>query len=410
MADAPDVPATFADEPYLSADPPPWAARGLASIVLLLFVVAAIASVIVHVPETVTAAFVLAPIRGTDPVRAFKDGIVTDVRTSEANHISAGEVMFVIASPPIGDRAAEWQSLKAQLSGADARAANNQTRFESEQRARVEEEAAQRARLASLDRTIQKNTEELALAGQLAERQKRIYEEGISSWMDLARLQLEINRLEVEAEQAKADRENTRRTIERLQHEAKAKQSEFQENTRSLEEDTAKARIRTAILDKELAQTGSQLTVAAPCAGSILRLHVQSAGATVREGDLLAELDCEGEKLQAELLLPQDGIALIRQGQPVKLLYDAFPYQRYGVRMATISWVSPASVAEKDGNAFRAFADLKEDTVLVRGQKRPVAAGMGGRARIIVGRRTLVSYAFEPLRQLKESLTGAPNK
>src|SRR5262249_36273895 len=227
--------------------------------------------------------------------------------------------------------------------------ANNQARYESEQKARVEEEAAQRARLASLDRTIQKNTEELALAGQLAERQKRIYEEGISSWMDLARLRLEINRLEGEAEQAKADRENTRRTIERLQHEARAKQSEHQESERSLEEDTAKARIRTAILEKELAQTGNQLTVSAPCAGTVLRLHVQSAGATVREGDLLAELDGAGEKLQAELLPPQDGTALVRQGQPVKLLYNAFPYQRYGVRMATISWVSPAGVAEKDG-------------------------------------------------------------
>jgi len=410
MADPLETPAPLVEEPYLSNDPPPWAARGLASIILLLFAVAALASVIVHVPETVTAAFVLEPIRGTDPVRAFKDGIVTDLRTSEASTLSAGEVMFVIASPPIGDRAAEWESLKAQLAGTDARVANTQARHESEQKARIEEEAAQRARLASLDRTIQKNTEELALAGQLAQRQKKIYEEGISSWMDLARLQLEINRLEVEAEQAKADRENTRRTIERLQHENKAKESEFQESARSLQEDTAKARIRTAILEKELAQTGNQLTVAAPCAGSVLKLYIQSVGATVREGDLLADVDCAGEKLQAELSLPQDGIALVRQGQPVKLLYDAFPYQRYGVRMATISWVSPAGVAEKSGNMFRAFADLKDETVLVRGQKRPVAAGMGGRARIIVGRRSLVSYAFEPLRQLKESLTGAPNK
>jgi membrane fusion protein len=410
MDDASQATAGSVAPPYLDAEPPPWAARGLASILLILFAVAAIASILVHVPETVTTAFVLTPVRGTDPVRAFKGGIVTDVRTSDARAIGAGEVMFVIASPPVGDRASEWQSLKAQLDGADARLANTRARYGSEQKARIEEEAAQKGRLQSLDRTIQKNTEELGIAGELAERQKRTYEEGVSSWMDLARLRLEINRLEVEAEQAKAERENTRRTIDRLQHESQAKQSEFQEAERSLEEETAKARIRKAILDKEVVQTGSELTVAAPCAGSVLKLHVQSAGTTVREGDLLAEVACSGEKLQAELSLPQDGIALVRVGQPVKLLYDAFPYQRYGVRLATVSWVSPASVAEKNGNAFRVFADLKDDTVLVRGQKRPVAAGMGGRARVIVGRRSLVSYAFEPLRQLKESLTGAPAK
>jgi membrane fusion protein len=398
------------DPPYLGADPPPWAARGLANLLLLLFVIAAIAAIVVHVPETVTATFVLAPVRGTDPVRAFRDGIVTDVRTGDAQTLRAGEVMLVISSPPIGDRAAEWQSLKAQLEGTDARVANTRTRFESERMARTEEEAAQRARLASLDRTIEKNTEELTIASQLAERQKKIYEEGISSWMDLARLRLEINRLEVEAEQAKADRENTRRTIERLQHESRAKQSEHDETERSLSEDTAKARIRMAMLQGELAQTGNQLTVSAPCAGTVLRLHVQSVGAAVREGDLLAEVACEGEKLQAELTLPQDGVALVRPGQGVKLLYDAFPYQRYGVRQATVTWVSPATVTEKEGSVFRALADLRDESVLVRGQQRPVAAGMGGRARIVIGRRSLVSYAFEPLRQLKESLSGAPSK
>jgi membrane fusion protein len=410
MSDAARSPAAAAGSPYLDPEPPPWAARGLASILLLLFAALIIASVLVQVPETVSTTFVLEPVRGTDPVRAFRDGIVTEVRTGDAQTVRAGQTMFLIASPPVGDRASEWQSLKAQLEGVDARLTNSRVRYQNEQKGREEEQAQQKARLGSLDRTIRMNTEQLSIANELAQRQKKAFEEGISSWTDLARLRLEINRLQVEAEQAKAERENTRRAIERLQHETHAKESEFQEVERSLGEEAAKARIRTAMLEKELALTGNQLTVTAPCTGTVLKLYVQSTGAAVREGDLLAELSCEGEKLQAELTIPQDGMALIRPGQPVKLLYDAFPYQRYGVRAATIRWVSPASVAQKEGSGFRAFAELKDDTVLVRGQRRPVEAGMGGRARIVVGRRTLVSYAFEPLRQLKESLSGAPNK
>jgi len=88
----------------------------------------------------------------------------------------------------------------------------------------------------------------------------------------------------------------------------------------------------------------------------------------------------------------------------VKLLYDAFPYQRYGARTATIRWISPAKV----GDGFRAFADLESDSVVVQGERRALAPGMGGAARVVVGRRALVSYAFEPLRQLRESLTDAP--
>lgn len=393
--------------PYLDRDPPPWAARALAWILLALFSVAALAAVVLRVPETVTATFVVAPVRGTDPVRAFKDGIVTQVRAFDTQAVRAGETMFTIASPPVGDRAAEWEGLKAQIAGAGDRLANARQKYDGERRADGETEQQLKSRLESLDRTIAKNDEQLKLAAQLAERQKKIFEEGVASWMDLARLQLEINRLEVEAEQAKAQREETRRAVEKLGFERRSREAQNREVERGLAEELSKANFRTAMLEKELVRTGNELTVAAPCAGSVLRLHVRSAGAIVREGDLLAELACEGQTLQAELTLPQDGMALVRAGQPVKLLYDAFPYQRYGVRHATIRWISPESVGGKDGaSAFRALADLRDTTVLVHGRPRPVVPGMGGRARVIVGRRSLISYAFEPLRQLKESLAG----
>jgi membrane fusion protein len=393
--------------PYLDREPPPWAARGLAWILLALFAAAVLAAVLLRVPETVAATFVLAPVRGTDPVRAFKDGIVTQVGVLEAQAVRAGETMFTIASPPVGDRAAEWEGLKAQIAGAGERLGNARQKYDGERRADDETEQQLKVRLESLDRTIAKNDEQLKLAAELGERQKKIFEEGVSSWMEVARLKLEINRLEVEAEQAKAQREETRRAVEKLGFERRARQAQFREVERGLDEELSKAKFRTAMLEKELARTGSQLTVTSPCTGSVLRLHVRGAGATVREGDLLAEMACEGQTLQAELTLPQDGMALVRAGQPVKLLYDAFPYQRYGVRQATIRWISPESVGEKEGaSAFRALADLRDTVVLVHGKPRPVVSGMGGRARVIVGRRSLISYAFEPLRQLKENLAA----
>jgi membrane fusion protein len=392
--------------PYLESDPPHWAARGLAGILLLLFALLAIASLLLHVPETVSARFVLVPVRGTDPVRAFKDGIVTEVRARDSQAVASGDTLFLIASPPIGDRATEWQGLKAQLAGADAHLSNARTRYENEQRARDEEEARLKIRLASLEKTIQMNTEELSIASELADRQKKAFEEGISSWTDLARVRLEINRLQQGAQQSQADRDDARRAIAKVAHENRAKQSEFRETERAFAEEEVRARIRTEMLGKELVQTGNQLTATAPCTGSVLKTHIRGAGATVREGDLLAEIACQGERLQAELMIPQEGMARLRAGQPVKLLYDAFPYQRYGVRRATVRWVSPAGAGDATGS-FRTLADLSENGVVIEGQRRPFEVGMAGRARVIVGRRTLASYAFEPLRQLKESMAAS---
>ena len=152
--------------------------------------------------------------------------------------------------------------------------------------------------------------------------------------------------------------------------------------------------------------SSSSTSTPAPCDGTITGLQVRGRGAVVHEGDVLAEIVCAGTSLQAELRLPQRGLALVRTSQPVKLMYDAFPYQRYGLRFATVRWVSPASSPDLDGS-FRAFAELQAGDsggLGPDGTRTPLAPGMAGRAAIIVGRRSLLSYAVEPIRQIRENL------
>ena len=84
------------------------------------------------------------------------------------------------------------------------------------------------------------------------------------------------------------------------------------------------------------------------------------------------------------------GTGRIQPGQTVRLLYDAFPYQRYGIKHGTVRWVSPAAVTIKDRQVFRVLVELEEHAVAVKkGETRQLMAGMGGRADVIVGRRSL---------------------
>ena len=153
---------------------------------------------------------------------------------------------------------------------------------------------------------------------------------------------------------------------------------------------------------------GAELTIGAPCAGTVLRLAVNAPGAVVQDGEMLAEVACSGDQLQAEVSVTPTGTGRIEPGQPVRLLYDAFPYQRFGIKHGTVRWVSPASVTVKDHQVFRVLVDLEERSVQVKGEARPFLAGMGGRADVVVGRRSLISYAFEPVRMLRETLTDRP--
>ncbi len=391
---------------FLDLGPPVWAARGLAWVLLSLAAAVAAALAFVRVPETVSASFVLVPVRGADPVRAFRSGIVAEVHVAEAQRVAAGDTLFTIASNSVGDRAADWETLQSQAGSAAERAASRQARDTSQSLADGEEVLKLQDRMESLGRAVIIKEGQLKLAREMAARQKETFDLGLSSWMETSRVQIEAEKLALEVEQAQAERKDAGRTLEKLRHEAAARRAEAQEAERGLREELDRTRIRKSILDKDLVHGGNQLAAVAPCAGIILKLAVRSRGAVVQEGDLIAEVVCQGERLQAELTLPQGGMALVRSGQGVKLLYDAFPYQRYGARAATIRWISPARV----GDGFRAFADLDTDSVIVNGERRPLAPGMGGAARVVVGRRALASYAFEPLRQLRESLADVPTR
>jgi hemolysin D len=185
-----------------------------------------------------------------------------------------------------------------------------------------------------------------------------------------------------------------------------SRRAAFDELSRSVQEELTRARTRKGLLDTEPTRDGNKLTVTAPCAGTIVKLLVRSPGTVVHEFDPLAEIACGHERMQAELLVPQRGLARVTQGQPVKLRYDAFPYGRYGVRFATLSWISPAAAQTMAGQAFRALAELDDQSIDIEGTARPLSPGMSGDATVIVGQRTLVSYALEPLRAARERLSA----
>ncbi len=111
-------------------------------------------------------------------------------------------------------------------------------------------------------------------------------------------------------------------------------------------------------------------------------------------------------KIVAQLSVPEEAMAEVRPGQPVKLLLNAFPYQRYGARDAKIVAMSPAVTGTPEGQVFHATALLADQSITAGGISHPLRPGMRGEARIIVGRRTLIDYVFEPIRRLKESIGG----
>ena len=394
---------------FLALEPPHWAARGLSYAIIAAVLIAAIAALVIRLPETVTADFVLVPAQGADLIKATRQGIVKKVFVSEGQSVSQGDVIATLRSESAGDRAAELMTTQTQLAGAGESFINTKAKFTSQALAAEQEVRKLAARVEHLEGLIALKRQQLTLLKQMADSYEKLYREGIASRAQLTEKQLDVAELAGQLEQLIAEQNDTRAAIEKVNIDSSARRAELKEVERIYREATATNEIRVAALRAGLAGSdGNEIRLTAPCAGTILRLQVKNSGAVLHEGSEVAELACAGETLHAELKVPEVGVGKLKAGQGVKLKYDAFPYQRYGVRHGRLNWLSPAAVETKEGAPFKAHVEIDDREILVQGQSRPLSPGMSGKAEIVIGSRSLIEYVFEPLRQLKENLSDVP--
>ena len=279
----------------------------------------------------------LVPERGADPVRTLHDGIVTAVHVADARDRRGRRRR---SSRSARSRSAigrpSGTALGTSLSGGQTRLANERQKYENQRRADEQELRRLQQRVVALESQAALKERQAAIAREVAARQQRSYEEGL----------IELDRcVEAEArsrsarrrklEQVRAESAETRAAMRAPAVRDGVAQGRLRRSSRAASKRSSRARTtRKGMLDGEASRDGNALTVAAPCAGTVVKLLVKNARHRRARLDVLAEIVCRDERLQAELMVPQRGLALLRAGQPVKLRYDAFPYQRYGVRYA----------------------------------------------------------------------------
>jgi len=94
----------------LPQDPPPQIIRGIAWLLIAIFFTGMIAAVTVHLPETVSAPFILIPQNGADPIQSSRLAVVSSVKVAEGETVKSGQELFVLRSDEI-------RGLSTQLNG-----------------------------------------------------------------------------------------------------------------------------------------------------------------------------------------------------------------------------------------------------------------------------------------------------
>jgi len=163
--------------------------------------------------------------------------------------------------------------------------------------------------------------------------------------------------------------------------------------------DTASEELKKMELRRDM------VTLTAPADAVVLDLAQRSIGSVVREAEPIVTLVPLNVPLEAEVSVNARDIARITESEPVRIKFDAFPFQKFGTGSGLVRTISrdayPAGGQDgKDSAAppvFRARVTLA-DTRL-RGLPEPVRLlpGMSVSAEIKVGQRKVVSYFLYPL-------------
>ena len=165
-----------------------------------------------------------------------------------------------------------------------------------------------------------------------------------------------------------------------------------------------------ADLDGRLAGTAGHhaYQILAPVAGRVSALQAR-VGLIADPSIPQLAIVPSGSVLEAELLVPARAIGFVSPGQAVRLAYEAFPYQRFGMHRGRVLSLSGTQLRPAElvgpvaaaGPCYRVTVALDRQAVEAFGRSFPLGADMTLRADIVFDRRSLLDWVLDPIRSLR---------
>ena len=178
-------------------------------------------------------------------------------------------------------------------------------------------------------------------------------------------------------------------------------QSKAEARTRILT-DLAKAEADARLRQEELTksrQRSSLQRLIAPVDGTITQLSIHTIGGVVEAAKPIMVVVPKGGSLIAEVKILNKDVGFVKEGQPVAIKLEAFPFTRYGTIPGQVESIgSDAIEDEKLGFVYPARIILKPNTKGAIGNFK-LDAGLSATADIRTGRRSILTYLISPINE-----------
>lgn len=338
-------------------------------------------------------------------------GRVTDLLVKEGDEVTAGQELAKVSlerSTASGAStseavAAEIQSRRASLEKEQEQWRDLASQQIEQSRRRVK---ALQNELEQIDREMKLQATRVRSTKEQADKFRSLAEGKFMSDVQAKQKQDEVTDQEIKLQALRRQRSQVDRDLEA----AKAEEPQIELRSRAKSDEVSR---QISELKEGLSQVEAkrESVIRAPMAGIITNIAV-NRGQSIAADAPLATVLPKGSGLHAELLVPTRAIGFVTKGSEVVMRYDAFPYERFGQYRGVITeigrnvWtqgerIGPLSAREP---VYRVDVLLERQSVAALGQEFQLRPGMLVNADLLLERRTLLEWLFEPVLQLKGRL------
>ncbi|MBY0446554.1 MAG: HlyD family type I secretion periplasmic adaptor subunit [Burkholderiales bacterium] len=152
------------------------------------------------------------------------------------------------------------------------------------------------------------------------------------------------------------------------------------------------------------------VTLISPVDAVVLDIAKLSQGSIIREAEQFFTLVPLGAVLEVEARIESLDIGYIKEGDPVHMKLDTFPFQKHGMLEGKVRTISEDSFRNETAprgadNFYITRIDFGDNKLKKMTGKSRLLPGMTLSAEIVIGKRTVISYLIWPLtKAIKEAI------
>ncbi len=213
--------------------------------------------------------------------------------------------------------------------------------------------------------------------------------------------------------QSKGELTSAQKEVERLEAQLSQKQAQERKIQLEAQQKIQQLKLESSQIEAKIAETENLLVAAktklkqkflkAPVDGIVSSLDLQNPGKVIQAGQTVAEIAPNGVPLVLSAFLSNREAGFVKEGMPVQIKFDAYPYQDYGIISGKVISISAdAEPHEQLGQVYRVNVELEQDYISSNQQKIEFKAGQTANADIVIRRRRIADVLLEPIRQLQK--------